>query len=100
MPLDVETFKKYGAINRYVQNKTGGKITDEKLRALIGVEFNIMDEIAVERHFQNLILANFFYAGISGMVAAKIDWLEFDEKLKQKAKEFAELGGDTNAANM
>lgn len=90
MGIDIETFKTYAKINSYVWGNHEGSISQERLRELIGVEFSIMSSQAVERHFQNMIMAGFFLAGTNTMKAVKINWVEFEEKLKRKSTELAQ----------
>ena len=90
MPVDIETHGRYAKIAQYVWDKSGGRIAEEKLRTLIGAEFDTIVETTIERHFRNLILARFFTFNMTALVAAKIDWNDYEEKIAEKKKLFAE----------
>jgi len=90
MPVDIDTFRRYGKITQYVLDKHDGNITIEKLKELIGVEFDLLGIMSIERHYRNMILANFVVATVSGVRATKIDWFEFEEKIKKKNLDYAE----------
>lgn len=90
MPVDTETFRRYAKIVQHIHDNFDGGISEERLRELIGVEFDIISPSPIERHFRNIIQARLITAGTNGMRATVIDWVEFEEKLKIKERELAE----------
>ena len=91
MPVDIPTFRIYAKISDYIYNNFSDEtVSQEKLREIIGTEFNIMSASAIERHFQNMVMAKFIHATVSGMKATKINWTEFEDKIRRKTREIAE----------
>jgi len=89
--VSITEFRSYAKIASNVcDNFSDGIASQEKLRELIGAEFNLLSPPAIEKHLQNMVMGRFFTASISGMKAAPINWVYLENKLQQKAKELAE----------
>ena len=91
--LDIPTFRAYAKISDYIYKNFPEGASCDKILDLIGLEFNLMTPLAVDRHYKNMVQAGLLISSVTVMKGKKIDWDELEKRLKGKLEEMVEQNG-------